>query len=329
MRLLLLTPLALALAGCLFTDDPQCFPGEERDRCALGERCVDRVCVPDPAAPDLRPDLDDGIPLDRGPTPSDSDPPDANDGSLPDVMLSPDMTPIEPCTPSAELCNALDDDCDRRVDEDTEDCDTYPDICVWADRGTHTYLICPIAESQGTAIQNCARIPSMRLAHTETCEEADWLGSVAEYVATERDRFDQRDLSGSIVGWWLDLRFGVADDLATLRRVSDNTRPATQCWNPREPNNLLFGANDGAGEQCVTLFRDPDQGAEFLYGWNDQLCTVDLGVRSGTICEFTCDNDVDRDNDGVGACADCDDLDPRAPLAAPSVTCPDDLPEVD
>lgn len=321
MRLLLLTPLALSLAGCLFTDDPQCFPGEERDRCALGEICVDRVCVPDPAAPDMQLDLD-GAP-DRGPPLSDLG---ATDGTRPDRgpvtdMASPDMASTMPCVPIEETCNAIDDDCDRRIDEDLDGCGTYPETCIWLERGTHTYLVCPEPVAQSAAETRCALIGDMRLAYTETCEEADWLGIAAEAIAAHLGYFDEGDLLAATKGWWLDLGFRVPGMFETLYRRRSGELGAERCWNPGEPNNLRF-----EGEECVSLLRSDDDGAELLYGWNDEICSLNLENRIGTICEFPCDPRVDRDRDGVDACLDCDDDDRTVP-GDDDFTCPTPLPD--
>lgn len=327
MRLLLLTPLALSLAGCLFTDDPQCFPGEERDRCALGEICVDRVCVPDPAAPNMQLDLDDGIPPDRGPPLSDLD---VTDGTRPDRgpvtdMASPDMASAMPCVPIDESCNAIDDDCDHRIDEALDDCRTYaltPDeelACGWIERGTTAYLFCPDPVSQSDARRRC-RALGMQLAFTDTCEEGEWIGLTGEAIAVYFGYFEIDDPRRSTNGWWIDLGLDTPGDIESLFRYGEGSVGAA-CWNGGEPNNVL------ADEQCVNLLPNDDLDGDYIYGWNDDRCSRNLENWIGTVCEHPCDPRVDADRDGVDACADCDDGDREAPGDDPVENCPDGIPE--
>lgn len=329
MRLVLLTPLALTLAGCLFTDDPACFPGEERDRCALGEICVDRVCVPDPAAPDARLDPDDGIAPDRGPPDLDATPP--TDGAPPDRgppppdMTPPDMTSPMPCTPAVESCNAIDDDCDHRIDEALDGCRTYAlnddevIACGWIERGQTVYLFCPEPVSQSDARRRCRGL-GMQLAFTDTCEEGEWIGLTGEAIAYALGYLDAGDPINSTNGWWIDLALDTPGDTDSLFRYGDGAVGDHRCWNTDEPNNVL------GDERCVDLLPNEDIDGEHIYGWNDDMCGRNFENWIGTACEHPCDPSTDADRDGFDACVDCDDNDRDAPGDDAVENCPDGIP---
>lgn len=300
MRAVMLTILCLAavMSGCLFNGDPECFPGEEAERCRAGEVCVDRVCVPDPTASDMASPQRDGTP--------------------------PDMASDAPCQPAIETCNGLDDDCDLRIDEAVDSCTTYPTRCGWIERARHVYLVCPEPVSQDGANQLCAAVGDMQLAFTESCEEADWLGLSAQEVARAFDAFFDDDPRSSTRGWWIDLRFREPGDETTFFRFGQGAIGAIRCWNRDEPNNL-----HPDGEPCINLLASVDGGAEYSYGWNDDRCVANPENRVGTICEFPCAPGRDADRDGIDACADCDDGDPDAPGDSAIDNCPPPLFEFD
>lgn len=302
MRAVMLTSAAL-LAGCLFEGDPECFPGEEATRCGPRMICVERACVPDPdaPAPDAAPPPRDAIASDAAPA----------DGS------TPDMDPDAPCRPAAETCDGTDEDCDRRIDEAIAGCGTYPEECGWIERGAHLYLICPEPLAQDAANRLCAAVGDMQLAFTESCEEADWLGFSGQAVAAYFGWFVDGSPRESTRGWWLDLGFRVPGDEGTIFRFGQGAIGETRCWNDGEPNNLLFG-----GEPCVNLLESNDDGAEYLHGWNDDACNANPENHVGTICELPCAPGTDADEDGVDACADCDDDDPAAPGEDAIGNCP-------
>ncbi len=115
--------------------------------------CADVVAVPDGGAA-----LDEGLPpvVDARPPP----PPDDPDGAPDEPDATPDAAPDHgPCTtPSDEVCNGRDDDCDGASDEGAVCCRENPELCNGVDDD------CDGMADEG--IECCAGVP-------EVCNGAD------------------------------------------------------------------------------------------------------------------------------------------------------------
>ena len=183
------------------------------------------------------------------------------------------------CSPSAELCNGLDDDCDTVVDPPG----TCVDGCQAFVVATRSYMFCTEAVAQGVARQRCADA-QMNLTWIETPEEnAALVQGLAELgVTTGLDELlvqigasdaDEEQawvwVDNSVVSGGFQFWEGAGAD-----EGGEPVDGAYQNWGDGEPND------DNDGEDCAVLSvlgdadREPGQ-------WDDRSC--DTGAAF--VCE--------------------------------------------
>lgn len=174
------------------------------------------------------------------------------------------------CSPSAELCNGLDDDCDGAVDPQG----TCPDGCQAFVVAARSYVFCAEAAAQGVARQRCADV-QMNLTWIESPEEnAALVQAIVDLgVTTGLDellvQMGASDADEEQAWVWVDN--GVVTGGFQFWQgpgADDGGEPvddAYQNWGDGEPND------DNDGEDCAVLSvlgdanRDPGQ-------WDDRSC---------------------------------------------------------
>jgi hypothetical protein len=139
---------------------------------------------------------------------------------------------------AAELCNGIDDDCNRVIDE--------PCGCREVMRGSARYWFCERTRSWLSALESCAAM-GMHLVTIANRAEDRWLNQTARSISTERWWIGYSDLLEEQVWIWVD----------------DSASSYTN-WGPGEPNN----AQD---EDCAQLNRFSGSDA-----WNDERCDQEL-----------------------------------------------------
>ena len=247
--------IAVLLAGCAV--DPSGIPGRNaEDDAAITDAATD-LFVPDgPVTPDLGRDLgmrdfgpevdmamEDDLGVDMGPP--DMGPPDLGPPDLgPPDMGPPDMFRDGGCG-MAEVCNAVDDDCDGNIDENPggpRGENACPDCTRAVSPGGVTYQICPISRGWFDAVNTC-RSFGYELASPETAAEDTFLDSVL--------------ISGD--DYWIALNDD--DDEGTFEwedRPADRPLGSFDDWQSGEPNG-------GAFDDCVRIELDTLQ-------WRDTDC---------------------------------------------------------
>jgi len=141
-----------------------------------------------------------------------------------DPELSPDV---------AEVCNAIDDDCDGWIDDDVCACDV-----TWY--GGHAYQLCHDALSWSDAQAACTA-DGYDLVTVEDAAEDAWLTTLVE---------------GGVAGWWIGLSDAAVE--GTWVWASGSASTWTN-WNTGEPN-------DSGGEDCTQLIASSGK-------WNDARCS--------------------------------------------------------
>jgi len=192
-------------------------------------------------------------------------------------------------TGAAEVCDAVDTDCDGIVDNDACPCVDDTD-------GDHAFLFCTTDATWDDAQAACAGF-GYHLADVEDAAEEAWIWATAESI------------DGG-TGWWHGANDRATEGVFAWDGGADS---AWASWRAGEPNDYLGGEDCGA-------FADDGGGA-----WNDKACTVAYPY----VCEAGCRWSTwyaDTDGDGFGdasaatrACdapadtvadaTDCDDAD--------------------
>lgn len=185
----------------------------------------------------------------------------------------------------SELCNGVDDDCDKQVDESSQDCAA---CTIDLSDPNFVYWVCPdkTAITWAAAAQRCAARDGqfgVRLASVHTQAEADHLLELVEKFITP--------INGEQHAW-----FSLIRD-PNLPPSCDPPSPDSGWvwadkskfdlppqWLPGEPNNASgiceCDVETGCVEQCGELLIDL---ASDLRGWNDTLC--DSPAAGGYICK--------------------------------------------
>jgi hypothetical protein len=181
---------------------------------------------------------------------------DIDAADLPDAA-PPDATPaIDACSPVAESCDGVDNDCSRAIDDAPEPTALCPagDVCVagscvtlpasWGcqtfQASTHAYAVCAQLVDQPTALARCQMVGGHLVTLTSGLEEA-WLRPSVAAVGTST---------------WIGLRreAGCVNTWVTGEPVDYVN------WAPGEPN--------GSCPLCAQLFLA--QG----FAWDDANCTA-------------------------------------------------------
>lgn len=186
---------------------------------------------------------------------------------------------------ATELCNAIDDDCDRLLDEHSpknESCDG----CALGSHKGAAYWACADAQNYADARLRCqTRGPTVRLAVADDAQEHEFLRdlALASFPAPP-----------NVIHYYLGLtrRMDLWDDCADHPETDAWLTPAGEpaaflAWMPGEPNNsgctLECTSQDIADpwckrENCVEMV-SPVTG-----NYNDNACGV---VQAGYLCEGT------------------------------------------
>ena len=232
---------------------------------------------------------------------------------------------MQVCSPTDEVCNDLDDDCDGTVDEGLDEpCDYQLDRCsvIGSQRcieglqtactppdllpvncrclesafpgGAH-YLHCPVDYNWHDSTYICQGIRSGTTAGVAAFGAGKLLEieSQVEQDAVVNQLYQQ---VGRASKTWLNHRYDPATD------QSDFDDWLAQYFPTGSYHRVDESDFDSDEERCLTLEEFPP------YDWNFDLCVEDLNMLT---CEFCADPTRDLDNDLHSPCEDdCDDMDP-------------------
>jgi len=190
----------------------------------------------------------------------------------------------DPCTPTPEVCDGLDNDCNDEIDEDG-----CPAGCQAKVYAGHSYLLCMPDNTDDQLAYNAA---------TNYCDDAasqlhlDFDMALARIESSDENEF---------LKTWVSARAGNVEDGEVFIGANDIDDENTWVWGRgRTAVEFFHGKNSGGGMPVDGAFNDfgPDRpnalnGAEEDCGaldatvdwqWNDVICTQ---PRLGFACEQT------------------------------------------
>lgn len=153
------------------------------------------------------------------------------------------------CTPKTEVCNGLDDDCDKGIDQGM----TCPTGCTGATYEGHTYVFCGKVDSAEAALAKCQGLGLNVVIITSAAENtfvtgklkgSSWLGAT--------DMYEEKQ--------WL---WPITNDVFWDEKPIDGKY---NNWSEGQPNN---NGMMGAEEDCAVISTAAATKGE----WNDLSCT--------------------------------------------------------